>query len=115
MNLVVYALLAIGLAFQALGSVALHRFPDVYTRLHGATKCTTFGSIFTYLAVIVYSTGLALQGEASYSILGVHAAIVMLLVLLTNPTGAHAMARAAHRSGVLPKQAVVDRLQEAKK
>jgi len=31
---------------------------------------------------------------------------------VTNATGAHAMARAAHRSGVAPIHAVVDRLAE---
>jgi len=32
--------------------------------------------------------------------------------LLTNPTGAHAIARAAHRSGVKPVGAVVDDLEK---
>jgi len=54
MQILVYAFLGIGVLFNGLGSIALLRFPDVYTRLHGATKCTTFGSIFTALAVIVY-------------------------------------------------------------
>ena len=54
MNGLIYTFLAIGAVFNALGSVALLRFPDVYTRIHGATKCTTFGSIFSILAVAVY-------------------------------------------------------------
>ena len=32
----------------------LLRFPDLYTRMHATTKATTFGSIFTSLAVIIY-------------------------------------------------------------
>ena len=51
---IVYLFLGIGALFQALGTIALHRFPDVYTRMHGATKCTTFGSIFIYLGIIIY-------------------------------------------------------------
>ncbi|PIV67874.1 MAG: cation:proton antiporter, partial [Euryarchaeota archaeon CG01_land_8_20_14_3_00_38_12] len=35
-------------------------------------------------------------------------------LLITNPTGAHAIARAAHRSGIMPKQAVTDELKEDK-
>lgn len=111
----IYVLLGIGILFQALGTVALHRFPDVYTRLHGATKCTTFGSIFIYLGIIVYGVMLFLAGKTSYVSLPVHTSIVMILVLITNPTGAHAIARAAHRSGVMPKMAVVDKLREAQK
>jgi multicomponent Na+:H+ antiporter subunit G len=45
----------------------------------------------------------------------VHVAIAILALLITNPTGAHAIARAAHRSGVLPKMAVIDRLAEDEK
>ncbi|MCK4433787.1 MAG: monovalent cation/H(+) antiporter subunit G, partial [Methanomicrobia archaeon] len=41
---VIYIFLAIGVFFNGLGSFGLIRFPDVYTRLHAATKCTTFGS-----------------------------------------------------------------------
>ncbi|MCX6799082.1 MAG: monovalent cation/H(+) antiporter subunit G [Candidatus Diapherotrites archaeon] len=115
MEIVVYALLAIGLFFQAMGAIALHRFPDVYTRMHGTTKCTTLGSIFMCSGVVVYGAVLAFSGEAQYAILSVHSLVAALFLLLTNPAGAHAIARAAHRSGVMPKLAVVDRLQEAKK
>jgi len=107
-----YILLGIGMVFQTLGSLALHRFPDVYTRLHGATKCTTFGSIFIYLGVIVY----AISFEDSLGIqLAIHTIVAMILILVTNPTGAHAIARAAHKSGVMPKFAVVDRLKEERR
>ncbi|MCD6362500.1 MAG: monovalent cation/H(+) antiporter subunit G [Synergistetes bacterium] len=105
--------LIIGVAFNCLGAIALFRFPDVYTRLHGATKTTTFGSIFTSLGVIVYGfTKWAVSGEARFGVLAIHAIVALVALLLTNPTGAHAIARAAHRSGVMPKRAVVDRLAE---
>ncbi len=109
MTILIYILFGIGLAASVLGSVALIRFPDVYTRLHGATKCTTFGSIFTTAAVIVY--GFA-RGGAAYQTLAIHSIIALVALLLTNPTGSHAIARAAYRSGIKPAQAVVDRLEE---
>ncbi len=110
MIFVIYTLLTIGLLFQGLGVLALHRFPDVYTRLHGATKCTTFGSIFIYLAIILYGIQLVLEGQPQFGVLSVHTLIVLALLLATNPTGAHAIARSAYRSGVKPKNAVVDDL-----
>jgi multicomponent Na+:H+ antiporter subunit G len=109
MTILIYILLAIGLTANGLGAFALIRFPDVYTRLHGATKCTTFGSIFTTVAVIIY--GFA-RGEARYQTLAIHAIVALIALLLTNPTGSHAIARAAYRSGVKPKDAVVDKLEE---
>jgi len=108
-----YIFLVIGLIFNCLGSIGLLRFPDVYTRLHAATKCTTFGSIFTSLAVIVYGFALWSKGNTEYGILSLHTIVALAALVITNPTGAHAIARAAHRSGVKPKLAVVDRLEEA--
>ena len=109
MAILVYILLGIGVLFNGLGSIALIRFPDVYTRLHGATKCTTFGSLFTALGVIIY--GFA-SGGAAYNTLAIHTIVALIALLITNPTGSHAIARAAYRSGVRPKQAVVDKLEE---
>ena len=101
MFLIVGILILIGLGFNALGAFSLYRFPDVYTRLHGATKCTTFGTLFTMFAVVAYSLGkLLTTGEARFG------------VFIINATGAHAIARAAHRSGIFPALAVVDRLEE---
>jgi multicomponent Na+:H+ antiporter subunit G len=108
-NALIYAFLAIGAVFNGLGAVALLRFPDVYTRVHGATKCTTFGSIFSLLGVAVY--GFA-QGGGIGGTMAVRAFLALVFLLLTNPTGSHALARAAHRAGIKPFRAVVDRLEE---
>ena len=109
MSVLLYILFGIALVFNGLGALALLRFPDVYTRLHGATKCTTFGTLFTALGVIVY--GFA-RGGAEYNTLAIHTIIALVALLVTNPTGAHAIARAAYRSGVKPKGAVVDKMED---
>ncbi|KAA0008241.1 MAG: monovalent cation/H(+) antiporter subunit G [Thermoplasmata archaeon] len=112
-TIIIYTMLAIGIFFNLLGSIGLLRFPDVYTRLHAGTKCTTFGSMFLTGAVIVY--GLKewyLHPVAGSSIMPLHVFIALIAILVTNPTGAHAIARAAHKSGVLPVNAVVDDLKE---
>ena len=114
MNEMLYIILGIGLFFQTMGTLALHRFPDVYTRMHGATKCTTFGSMFLYIGVMVYSVLKYFSGDTVYLSMTLHTFIVMILILLTNPTGAHAIARAAYRSGVKPVKASVDMLKGAK-
>jgi multicomponent Na+:H+ antiporter subunit G len=115
MILLIYILLGAGIVFQALGTLALLRFPDVYTRMHGTTMCTTFGSIFIYLGVIVYGFLVYFSGRPEYILLPIHTVIAMVMIMITNAVGAHAIARAAHRSGVMPRYAVVDRLKERKK
>jgi len=115
LNLITSILLGIGIIFNTLGVIGLLRFPDVYTRMHATTKMTTFGSIFTCLAVIIY--GLALfvgNADSQYLTLSIHAFLAMACLAFTNAVSAHAIARAAHRSGILPKLAVCDRLAEAK-
>ncbi|MFP3898767.1 MAG: monovalent cation/H(+) antiporter subunit G [Dehalococcoidia bacterium] len=111
LNTVSYVFIGIGLFFNFVGVFGLHRFPDVYTRLHAATKCTTFGSLFLILAVIVQAAGIwALEGN-SQSVMCIHSTVALVALLVTNATGAHAMARAAHRSGEKPAGAVVDDLE----
>ncbi|HUW45236.1 MAG TPA: monovalent cation/H(+) antiporter subunit G [Dehalococcoidia bacterium] len=111
-NIVTYILIGIGLFFNFVGAFGLHRFPDVYTRLHAATKCTTFGSIFLITAVIVQAAGIWASEGTSQSVMCIHSVLALVALLITNATGAHAMARAAHRSGEKPIRAVVDDLEE---
>lgn len=110
-EIIMYILLAIGVFFNLLAGVGLLRFPDVYTRLHAGTKCTTFGSIFICGAVILLGLkAWLIDNYVDGASLMIHTAIALAAILLTNPTGAHALARAAHRSGVRPIRAVVDDL-----
>lgn len=105
--------LVLGMIVNTLGTISLYRFPDVYTRMHGSTKCTTFGTISLSVGVILYAIFRRFEsGEVRFSVLAIHAAIAVAALLISNATGAHVLARAAHRSGVAPKQAVVDRLDE---
>lgn len=110
---IISVLLAVSLVFNGLGAIGLHRFPDVYTRLHAATKCTTFGSIFMTFTVIAYSgTYYYWTGNIKYLNLALHTFAALVAILITNPTGAHAIARAAHKMGYKPKKAIIDHLEE---
>ena len=111
-DIIIYIFLGIGVFFNVLAGVGLLRFPDVYTRLHAGTKCTTFGSIFLIGSVILMGLKMWWDGNVNGSVLSIHSIFALIAILLTNPTGAHAIARAAHRSGVMPAKAVVDDLKE---
>jgi multicomponent Na+:H+ antiporter subunit G len=104
--------MGIGVFFNLLAGIGLLRFPDVYTRLHAGTKCTTFGSIFLVGTVILIGLYYWItRGDTNSSVIAIHSIFALVAILLTNPTGAHAIARAAHRSGVKPVGAVVDDLE----
>jgi multicomponent Na+:H+ antiporter subunit G len=109
-DLIIYILIGIGIFFNVLAGIGLLRFPDVYTRLHAGTKCTTFGSIFLIGSVVLIGLKMWWEQDTNGSVLALHSALALLAILLTNPVGAHAIARAAHRSGVYPARAVIDEL-----
>jgi multicomponent Na+:H+ antiporter subunit G len=111
-DILIYILLGIGVFFNLLAGIGLLRFPDVYTRLHAGTKCTTFGSIFICGSVILIGLKMWFYGDMNGSVIAIHTGFALIAILLTNPTGAHAIARAAHSSGVKPFGAVVDHLEK---
>lgn len=84
---IVAALLFVGAGFTLVGSVGLVRFPDFYSRLHGATKATTLGVGSLLVASIVH---LAAQGE------GIHLRnlLVSAFLFMTAPVSAQLLARA---------------------
>lgn len=88
---VVDALLLIGAAFLVLGSVGLVRMPDVYNRLHTATKSTTLGAGAVLLGGAV---------ELGFTTSGVQAVVAIVFLYLTTPVAAHMISRAAERLGV---------------
>jgi len=109
-DLIIYVFIGIGIFFNVLAGIGLLRFPDVYTRLHAGTKCTTFGSIFLIGSVVLIGLKMWWEQDTNGSVLAIHSALALIAILLTNPVGAHAIARAAHRSGVQPARAVIDEL-----
>jgi multicomponent Na+:H+ antiporter subunit G len=78
--------LLVGGVFTLIGSIGIVRMPDVFTRLHAAGITDTLGAAGVLL-------GLALQ--AGFSLLLVKLLLMLVFLLLLNPTACHALARAA--------------------
>ena len=101
---IAYILIAVGLLFDLFGTLGLVRLPDVYNRVQAATKCVTLGTCMILFGVFIYT---------GFDALGIKALVCAVFVLLTSPVGAHAIARAAHVSGVkLWEQSVADAYME---
>jgi multicomponent Na+:H+ antiporter subunit G len=93
-----YLLFLAGCTVMVLGAVGVIRFPDVYTRLHAATKCDTGGSI----SILV---GLAVA--LGVSMVSLKIFLVLFLIFLLNPVASHALARASHKYGIKPCEITV--------
>lgn len=87
------ALLVTGLAFVLIGITGVLRLPDFYARLHATSKCDALG-LALMVAGVALLTGIQLK---TLKIL-----LLIVIVALVNSTSAHALGRAAFRSGVAP-------------
>ena len=91
-------MLIIGTGFSVLAAVGILRFPDVYTRLHAATKTGVVGAGFVLLAVAISAFDLAI---------GLRALAGIAFLVLTSPVAAHLLARAAYAAGIPPANITV--------
>jgi len=94
--------LIIGGIFMFLASLGLLRMPDVYNRMQTSTKAVTLGAMSSILGVgIIHPAWLP------------KCLLIILFILFTNPVSAHAIGRAAYRTGVkLWKGSICDKYGE---
>lgn len=85
-------------------AIGIIRLPDFYLRMSAITKAATLGLFLLLIGLALY-----------FNILGltIKSVIIIILVLLTNPVGAHAIARAAYMNGTkLWEGNIIDELKE---
>jgi multicomponent Na+:H+ antiporter subunit G len=83
----------VGAVFALLAAIGIVRLPDLYTRLHAASKAGAVGSGLILIAVALISTDGSVILRA---ILGI------IFLLLSTPIAAHLLARAAYKAGEMP-------------
>ena len=81
--------LVTGLFFMLLGAIGIVRMPDVYLRLHAATKCSTLG-----LGLLLAGAVLHLRGAAVID----KSVMVLVFAFVAAPVGSHMLAKAAMRT-----------------
>ncbi|WP_377295730.1 monovalent cation/H(+) antiporter subunit G [Rhizobium sp. SGZ-381] len=95
-------LIITGGLFALVASIGLLRLPDVFSRMHAASKAGTVASGLLLIAVGVHS------GDIS---IFVRALAGFVFFILTAPISAHLLARAAHHVGYpLHSSTVIDEL-----
>lgn len=98
------ALILIGAVFSLLAAIGILRLPDLYTRMHAASKAGTMGSGLMFVAIAVF----AFDGPVV-----LRALVGFIFLLLTAPVSAHLLARAAYSAGYKPHEStIIDDLAE---
>ena len=92
LEVIICVLLVIGIFFTLAGVVGVIRMPDTFCRLQSATNIATMGAMPIALACSIYGF------SESNTSLGIKSLIIVVFLLISNPVGAHAMARAAYKN-----------------
>ena len=101
-GVVAAALLIVGAMLAVIAAIGLQRFPDVFARMHAATKPATLG-----LVSILVAAGLRLDERRDIT----KVVLVVALQFLTAPLSAHMVGRAAYRAGTeLSEGTAIDEL-----
>lgn len=88
-DLVAGIIILIGALFSLVAGIGLFRLPDIFVRMHAATKAGTLGAGLVLLAIAVDSQDI---GVITRAIAGLG------FLLLTAPVAAHLLGRAAYLS-----------------
>lgn len=89
-------------AFVLLAAIGLHRFDDVFSRIHAATKAVTFG-------VVLVAIGASFHVNDPADV--VKLALAGVFQLISAPVGSHILARAVyHAGGELSPATTIDEL-----
>ncbi len=89
-NYIAGVLVVIGASFALIAALGIVRLPDVYSRMHAASKAGTVGSGAMLIALAVFAEDAATT---------LRALAAVAFVMLTAPVSAHLLARAAYSAG----------------
>ncbi len=104
-DVIAAALILAGVGLSLLAGIGLQRFPDVFARMHAATKPATLGMI-----LVLAGAGLRVGDRGDVAKLVLAAA----LQFVTAPVAMHMVGRAAYRAGTeLSPGTTVDELGES--
>ena len=93
LTLISSAFIMIGSLSIIVGLIGVYRMPDFYTRLHAASIIDTLGTILILFGLIIYH-GLTL--------ISLKLLLILVFILITTPTAAHALAKSALHGNLKP-------------
>ena len=86
-------LVILGSVSIIVGLLGVYRMPDFFTRLHAASVIDTLGTILILFGLILY---------AGLNIVSIKLLLILIFILITTPTAAHALAKSALHGKLKP-------------
>tara|TARA_B110000263_G_scaffold129388_1_gene112477 strand:- start:853 stop:1158 length:306 start_codon:yes stop_codon:yes gene_type:complete len=92
-NLVSSLFITIGALSIIVGLLGVYRMPDFYTRLHAASIIDTLGAMLILFGLMLYY---------GFNIVSLKLLLILIFILITTPTAAHALAKSALHGNLKP-------------
>lgn len=89
-----WVFLGLGSAFSVIGGIGLLRMPGFYSRVHASGITDTLGAGLILIGLMIY--------EGPSEVL-VKLVFILVFLLITSPTAAHALVNGAYTNGLKPK------------
>lgn len=93
-DIISWIFLVSGSVFCLTGAVGLLRFPEFFSRIHAASLTDTLGASLILIGLMF---------QAGWSLALPKLVLILIFSLLAGTTASHAMAKAALKSGLRPK------------
>ncbi len=97
LRIAIDVLIAVGAFFALAGTLGILKMPDTFSRMQASTCITTMGVIGVGLGALLYAVFVMHAPSTAVKI-----CVLVALVLVTNPVGAHAIAKGAYQAGIRP-------------
>lgn len=85
-DIVSFAMLALGGFFVFMGGLGALRLPDLYTRMHAASLTDSLGTLLTLGGIML---------QSGWSLATVKLLTILFFLMMTGPTASYALANAA--------------------
>jgi len=92
-NIISGVLIISGALAIIVGLIGVFRMPDFFTRLHAASIVDTMGTMLILFGMMLYS---------GFNVVSVKLLLILIFILITTPTAAHALAKSALHGGLEP-------------
>jgi len=99
MRIVIDLFLAVGVIFALAGTIGVMKMPDTFCRMQASTCISTLGMLGVMIGALLYAIFYMHNPATEVKII-----VIAMLIITTNPVGAHAIAKGAYRAGIRPKK-----------
>ena len=100
-RIVIDVLIAIGAIFALAGTIGIIKMPDTFCRMQASTCISTLGALCLLLGALLYA--IVIMGSVGTA---VKIVVIAAMIFITNPIGAHAIAKGAYKAGIRPEKAM---------